>query len=128
MMKLVKFIIILNKSYIVTSVRIWNYSGPYSDRMRENTDQKNSEYEHFSPVKWELAVHETLYSIVESSTSFLLNSKNPLALSILKTFSHSSETFSLFHIHLPVSQNYFSRKIDIFKYSELWSISYKYFF
>ena len=77
-MKLVKFIIILNKSYIVTSVRIWNYSGPYSDQMRENTDQKNSEYEHFSPVKWELAVHETLCSIVESSTSFLLNSEKSI--------------------------------------------------
>ena len=79
-MKLVKFIIILNKSYIVTSVRNWNYSGPYSVRMRENTDQKNSEYEHFSPVKWELAVHETLYSRVESSTSFLLNSEKSIGI------------------------------------------------
>ena len=74
-MKLVKFIIILNKSYIVTSVRIWNYSGPYSVRMRENTDQNNSKYKHFSLVKWELAVHETLCSVVESSTSFLFNSE-----------------------------------------------------
>ena len=26
----------------VKSVRIWSYSGPYSFRLRENTDQKNS--------------------------------------------------------------------------------------
>ena len=30
------------------SVRIRSYSGPYSVRMQENTDQKNSEYRHFS--------------------------------------------------------------------------------
>ena len=30
------------------SVRIRSFSGPYLVRMRENTDQKNSEYEHFS--------------------------------------------------------------------------------
>ena len=29
------------------SVRIRSFSGPYSVRMRENTDQKNSEYGHF---------------------------------------------------------------------------------
>ena len=32
----------------VTSVRIWSFFGPHSVRMRENTDQKNSEYIHFS--------------------------------------------------------------------------------
>ena len=32
----------------VKSVHIWSFSGPYSVRMRENTDQKNSEYGHFS--------------------------------------------------------------------------------
>ena len=31
----------------VKSVRIRSYSGPYSVRMLENTDQNNSEYEHF---------------------------------------------------------------------------------
>ena len=30
--------------HCVKSVRIWSYSGPYSVRMRENTDQNNSEY------------------------------------------------------------------------------------
>ena len=30
------------------SVRIWSYSGPYSVRMRGNTDQNNSKYGHFS--------------------------------------------------------------------------------
>ena len=30
------------------SVRIRSYSGPYSVRMRENTDQDNSEHGHFS--------------------------------------------------------------------------------
>ena len=29
------------------SVRIRSYSGQYLVRMRENTDQENSEYEHF---------------------------------------------------------------------------------
>ena len=33
--------------YGVESVRIRNYSGPYSVRMRKNTDQNNSEYGHF---------------------------------------------------------------------------------
>ena len=32
----------------VKSVPIRSYSGPYSFRMRENTDKKNSEYGHFS--------------------------------------------------------------------------------
>ena len=31
----------------VKSVRIRSYSGPYSVRMRKNTDQNNSEYGHF---------------------------------------------------------------------------------
>ena len=30
------------------SVCIRSFSGPYSVRMRDNTDQKNSEYRHFS--------------------------------------------------------------------------------
>ena len=30
------------------SIRIASFSGPYSARMQENMDQKNSEYEHFS--------------------------------------------------------------------------------
>ena len=42
--------------HYVKSVRIWSYSGPYfphldliySVRMRENADQNNSEYKHFS--------------------------------------------------------------------------------
>ena len=34
--------------HCVKSVRIRSYSGPYSVRMLENTDQSNSEYEHFS--------------------------------------------------------------------------------
>ena len=34
--------------HCVKSVRIRSYSGPYSVRMRENTDQNNSEYGHFS--------------------------------------------------------------------------------
>ena len=32
----------------VKSVRVLNFSGPYSVQMWENTDQKNSEYGHFS--------------------------------------------------------------------------------
>ena len=32
----------------VKSVRIRSYSGPYSVQMRENTDENNSEYGHFS--------------------------------------------------------------------------------
>ena len=34
--------------HCVKSVRIQSFSGPYSVRMRENTDQKISEYGHFS--------------------------------------------------------------------------------
>ena len=35
--------------HCVKGFRIQSYSGLYSVRMRENTDQNNSEYEHFSP-------------------------------------------------------------------------------
>ena len=35
-------------THCVKSVRIRSFSGPYSVRMRENADQKNSEYGHFS--------------------------------------------------------------------------------
>ena len=35
-------------SHCVRSVRIRSYSGPYSVRIRENTDQNNSEYRHIS--------------------------------------------------------------------------------
>ena len=34
--------------HCVKSVRIRSFSGPYSDRIRENTDQKNIKYGHFS--------------------------------------------------------------------------------
>ena len=34
--------------HCVKSVRIWSYSGPYSVQIRENTNQNNSEYGHFS--------------------------------------------------------------------------------
>ena len=40
--------IILSNNHCVESVRIRSFSGPYSVRKRENTDQKNSEYGHFS--------------------------------------------------------------------------------
>ena len=52
--------------YFVKNVRIWSFSGsyfllfsisPYSVRMRENTDQKNSKYSYFSR-----SVHELIYS------------------------------------------------------------------
>ena len=35
-------------SHCVESVRFRSYSGPYSVQIRENTDQNNSEYRHFS--------------------------------------------------------------------------------
>ena len=35
------------RAHCVKNVGIWSFSGPYSVRMRENTDQKNSEYGHF---------------------------------------------------------------------------------
>ena len=38
---------ISRKSHCVKSIRIRSYSGPYSVRMRENTDQNNSEYGYF---------------------------------------------------------------------------------
>ena len=34
------------------SVRIWSFCGPYLIQMRENTDQKISEYRHFSRCGW----------------------------------------------------------------------------
>ena len=34
--------------HCVKSVRIRSYSDPYSVQIRENTDQNNSEYRHFS--------------------------------------------------------------------------------
>ena len=34
-------------SSMVKGVRIWSFSSPYSVRMQENTDQKNSAYGHF---------------------------------------------------------------------------------
>ena len=37
----------LVKCHCVKSVRIRSYTGPYSVRMRENTDQNKSEYGHF---------------------------------------------------------------------------------
>ena len=41
-------IVNLHHQHCAKSVRIVSYSGPYSVRMRENTDQNNSEYGHFS--------------------------------------------------------------------------------
>ena len=38
----------LNINHFVKSVHIWSYSGPYSVQLRQNTDQNNSEYGHFS--------------------------------------------------------------------------------
>ena len=35
-------------NHCVKAVRIRSYSGPYSVRMRENKDQNDSEYGHFS--------------------------------------------------------------------------------
>ena len=34
--------------HCIKSVRIWSYPGPYSGRMRENTNQNNFEYGHFT--------------------------------------------------------------------------------
>ena len=42
----------LKFNHCVKSVRIQRFSGPYSVRMRENKDQKNSEYGHFSRSKY----------------------------------------------------------------------------
>ena len=36
------------KNNCVKNVRIRSFSGPYSVRMRKNTEQKNSEFGHFS--------------------------------------------------------------------------------
>ena len=33
--------------HCVKSVRFWNYSGPYSVRLRENTDRNSTKYKHF---------------------------------------------------------------------------------
>ena len=36
--------------YCMKSIRIRSFSGSYSVKMLENTDQKNSEYGHFSRI------------------------------------------------------------------------------
>ena len=36
--------------HCVKNVRVRSFSGPYSVEMWENTDQKNSEYGHFSGI------------------------------------------------------------------------------
>ena len=55
------------------SVRIWSFSGRkslYSVQMRENTDQKNSEYVHFSRSEY---VSEVLWlsAIIEDDSLVL---------------------------------------------------------
>ena len=59
------------------SVRIWSFSGPYSVRMRENTDQKNSEYGHFSR-------RDHTYLAVNLSETFLWTQRNILLSTKLK--------------------------------------------
>ena len=39
-------------SQCVKIIRIWSYSGPYAVRMRENTEQNNSEYGHLLRSVW----------------------------------------------------------------------------
>ena len=53
----------------IKSVRIWSYSGPYfptfrlySVRMRENADENNSEYEHFSRSEGLLIFQDSQYA------------------------------------------------------------------
>ena len=46
--------------HCVKNVRIQSYSGPYPVRMRENSDQKNSEYGDFSCSKTEPLVSNGL--------------------------------------------------------------------
>ena len=43
----------MDKNHCVKSVRIRSFSVPYSVRMQENTDQKISEYGHFSRSEYE---------------------------------------------------------------------------
>ena len=43
------FVKLSNYYHCLKSVPIRNYSGPYSVRIRGNTDQNNSEFRHFSP-------------------------------------------------------------------------------
>ena len=52
------------------SVRIWSFFGPYSVLMRENTDQKNSEYEHFprSEAVIEIIVKSELNRITDTNS------------------------------------------------------------
>ena len=59
------------------SVRIWSFSGPYPARMRENTDQKNSEYGHFSR-------RDHTYLAVNLSETFLWTQRNILLSTKLK--------------------------------------------
>ena len=67
--------------YCVKSVRIRSFAGPYfpvfglnterySVRMRENTDQKNSEYGHFSQILEEDILNYKNYIILKKNENF----------------------------------------------------------
>ena len=59
--------------HCVKSVRIRSFSGPYSVRMWENTDQKTSEYGHFSrSVSSRKFTPTTANAIIQNTNDFLL--------------------------------------------------------
>ena len=61
-------------SNCVKSVCIWSYSGPYLVPMRENTEQNNSEYEHFlRSVSYKLITFLALASASRGATIQHLN-------------------------------------------------------
>ena len=65
-----------NCNHCVKSVNIWSYSDPYSVRMRENTDQNNSQYVNFSRSEWDSGVFLLLRSrfrLILKSTFFKKN-------------------------------------------------------
>ena len=47
----IQILIAIQTRVCVKSVRIWSYSGQYSVRIRESTDQNNFEYGHFLRIK-----------------------------------------------------------------------------
>ena len=85
-----------NNNHCIKSVCILSYSGPYSVRMRENTDQKNFESGHFScseSVSFWLAKTVYMYGIRLSHSfeiPFISNEKRSILIKSLGFRSKNS--------------------------------------
>ena len=100
-MAFIQFASFSQHNYCVKCVRIWSYSGPhfpafglnterlricpYLVRIRENADQNNSEYRHFSrgkPIHLEIWIKQSITSFNESFTLEALKWKLEVTLEV----------------------------------------------